>query len=193
MMRYLLAAMLGLLMAQVHADDPEVAGVRLPATVQVSGLEMPLRLNGAGVRRKFFFRIYVAALYLPQPQHDAAAILGAAPPWRMTMHFLYDEVSKEKLAAAWEEGFRANLDAQTYRRLADRLQDFIALFPTLREGDEVWLDHLPGRGVRVTIRGEEKGLIPGDDFATALLSVWLGPEPVTESLKKALLAADRSP
>ncbi len=193
MMRYLLAAMLGLLAVQAPAEDREVAGVRLPATVQVPGLETPLRLNGAGVRRKFFFRIYVAALYLPQPQHDAAAILDAAPPWRMLMHFLYDEVSKEKLAAAWEEGFRANLDAKAYRAVAGRLQDLIALFPTLREGDEVLLDHLPGRGVRVVIGGEEQGLIPGDDFATALLSVWLGPEPVTESLKKALLAADRSP
>jgi hypothetical protein len=64
------------------------------------------------------------------------------------------------------------------------------LFRTLREGDEVWLDHLPGKGTRVSINGQVSGWVPGQDFNAALLSVWLGPEPVTSSLKKALLSAD---
>ena len=106
------------------------------------------------------------------------------------MHFVYDEVSRDKLNAAWEDGFRANLDTARYQALAPRIEQFKAMFRTLREGDEVWLDHLPGEGTRVSINGEVQGLVPGDDFNAALLAIWLGPEPVTGSLKKALLAAD---
>ena len=167
----------------------EVAGIALPAAVKVAEIDEPLRLNGAGVRSKFFFKIYVAALYLPQPNASAERILQQLPPSRLLMHFVYDEVSKQKLDDAWEEGFRANLSEPDLSRLRDRLERFKDMFFTLHEGDEVWLDHIPGQGTRVAINGEPRGVIEGADFNRALLSVWLGPNPVTGSLKKALLAA----
>ncbi len=39
------------------------------------------------------------------------------------------------------------------------------------------------------MRGVEKGVIEGKDFADALFSVWLGSDPVDRDLKKALLGA----
>jgi len=36
---------------------------------------------------------------------------------------------------------------------------------------------------------ELKGTIEGDDFATALLRVWLGAKPPTEDLKEGMLGA----
>ncbi len=167
----------------------EVAGVALPVVASIAGVEEPLRLNGAGTRSKFFFRIYVAALYLPQPNTSAERILDQLPANRLLMHFVYDEVSKHKLDDAWEEGFRANLSESALLRLRDRLERFKNLFFTLHGGDQVWLDYVPQQGTRVSINGEPRGVIGGSDFSRALLSVWLGPNPVTGSLKKALLAA----
>ena len=46
----------------------EIAGVTIPDTAQLSPDGTTLVLNGAGVRRKFFFKIYVAGLYLPSRQ-----------------------------------------------------------------------------------------------------------------------------
>jgi hypothetical protein len=38
------------------------------------------------------------------------------------------------------------------------------------------------------VRGQGKSItIPGKDFADALFSVWLGPKPVEDALKRALL------
>ncbi len=162
-----------------------VEGVALPESIALEG--RPLVLNGAGVRKKFFFDIYVAALYLPERSRSAPEILDAKAPWRMVMHFLYEKVEKRKLADAWEAGFAANLDAEDKARMQPRLDRFKALFPDLSRGREVWLDHLPGRGVRVTLDGRVLGTIEGADFARALLSVWLGPAPVTRALKDALL------
>jgi hypothetical protein len=39
----------------------------------------------------------------------------------------------------------------------------------------------------VSAKNAEKGVIEGKDFADALFSVWLGPEPVQADLKTALL------
>jgi len=180
-----------LLLALVLAGQPGllpaavVEGVELPDTVQLGASR--LRLNGAGVREKFFFDIYVAGLYLKRPQHDAAHILAQDGPWRMVMHFLYRKVGKNKLDEGWEEGFRANLKSAERKRLRPAIDRFKAFFPDLRRDDEVWLDHLPGKGVTVTLNGQILGRVEGEGFAVALLRIWLGEEPVTRSLKEALL------
>ncbi len=186
--RVLLVLALGVLDA--HAAGVRLAGFDVPPQAVVDGLQQPLVLNGAGIRYKFFFKIYVGALYLPRPEHRAEALLVDPPPNRVLMHFVYSEVSRAKLDDAWDEGFRDNLDDAAYQALAPRIQQFKDLFVTLREGDEVWLDYLPGRGTRVSINGQPRGTVPGRDFNAALLSVWLGREPVTSALKKALLSAD---
>ena len=54
-------------------------------------------------------------------------------------------------------------------------------------GDDIVLTYVPGRGTVVSVKGAEKGVIEGKDFADALFSVWLGPNPVQEDLKLALL------
>ncbi|WP_456418431.1 chalcone isomerase family protein [Thiolapillus sp.] len=182
-MRWLMVLMIGLLPAALAAKTVE--GVNLPEQVSVEG--KTLMLNGAGVRTKLFFDIYVAALYLPAPSADADKILQTDQPWRLDMHFLYSEVSKEKLDEGWDEGFEENTPASERGILAERLERFKAMFPTLHEGDVVVLAYSPGKGVSVSIKGVQQGTIAGADFAQALLRVWLGAEPVTGKLKKALL------
>jgi hypothetical protein len=49
------------------------------------------------------------------------------------------------------------------------------------------LDFIPNQGTKISMRGQVVGLIEGDAFAAALLSIWLGKAPVNEDLKAALL------
>lgn len=169
----------------------ELAGVQVPTEVTVEGRAMPLVLNGAGVRKKFFFSIYVGALYLPGTMRDAAAILSGPTANRVAMHFVYDHVSREKLDDAWREGFAANLSDTELAALAPRLAQFTGLFRDMAKGDRIWLDHLPGEGTRVSINGEPRGTIAGTDFNLALLKIWVGERPVTSALKNAMLGVDK--
>jgi hypothetical protein len=52
----------------------EVSGVSMPEVA--SGDNKELRLNGMGLRTKFFIKIYVAGLYLGHKEKDAAKILA---------------------------------------------------------------------------------------------------------------------
>ena len=188
--KVILAAVLFLTLQSFSARGAQVAGITLPDQVQPEGMEQPLRLNGAGIRRKLFFKIYIGALYLPEEEHSAAAILGGNAPNRVLMHFLYNEVSREKLTAGWQDGFEANHDAAAVKRLAPEIARFSSLFSDARKGDRIWIDHLPGQGTRVTINGVVEGRVPGDEFNRALLHIWLGREPASDDLKRAMLGLE---
>ena len=179
--------LLFVLLLALPSQAREVAGVALPETVTLRGDATPLVLNGAGVRRKFFFKIYVGALYLPGPVSTAEGVFAAAGPKRVRMVFLYDEVAREKLIRGWNEGFEANQPEAALARLRARLDRFNGLFPDVKRGDVIDLDYLPDHGTQVWINGRLAGTIEGADFNRALLAVWLGEAPADADLREALL------
>ncbi|HYA39389.1 MAG TPA: chalcone isomerase family protein [Candidatus Methylomirabilis sp.] len=179
---------LSLMLTSTIALGKEVAGVTLPETVTLGA--KPLMLNGAGIRTKFFVKVYVGALDLPARTRDTEAVLHSNGPVAMHMYFLHSEVSKEKLVDAWNEGFDANLDAAERARLGPRIERFNALFYTMHKGDVMRLDYLPGAGTTVSIDNEKRGVIEGEDFMHAWLRIWLGQHPADPDLKQSLLGTD---
>ena len=172
----------------VHAR--EVAGVKLDETAQIPGVATPLILNGAGVRTKFFVKIYAAGLYLQETLTSADAILASPGPKRVHMHFVYDEISAEKIRAAWSDGYEGNHSEAELAGFRDRIDQFNGYFPTLKGGDVVDVDYVPGSGTTVRLNGEARGTIPGEDFHQATMRIWLGESPASSGLKKAMVAGD---
>lgn len=189
-MRHAIGILLVGLLFTHSALAREVAGVELPETVQLVPGGAPLLLNGAGVRKKFFFKVYAAGLYLPAYQTSTAAVLKLPGPKRVRMHFLYKEVEREKLVNGWQEGFENNLDSASFQQVATRLTKFNQLFRTMQRGDVIDLDYRPATGTHVLFNGKLQGTIEGADFYAALLQVWLGDEPADSKLKSALLAGE---
>ena len=161
----------------------EVAGVKLPDSIEAGG--KTLKLNGAGLRKKVVFKVYVAGLYLENPTHDASAAVSSDETKSMRLHVLRT-LDAGKITEAITEGFERNSKTQM-GGLKARLDRFNSMFPNVAEGDEIVMSYFPGKGTVVTAKGTEKGTIEGKDFADALFAVWLGPNPVQEDLKKALL------
>lgn len=183
-MRYLLVLILLVVGIQSHAR--EIAGVEVAASVTNSE-GVVLHLNGAGIRKKFIFDIYIAELYLQNPGKTTKAILAGDTARRMVMHILYDEISQDKLIDGWNDGFKGNSDDQVLDQLKENIAKFNEMFGEVKKGEQIVLDYIPGVGTKVTIAGVEKGIVPGKDFSDALLLIWLGEKPVTKSLKKELL------
>lgn len=188
-MRTIIAVCLFLL-SVMPASARNVAGVTVAETVEgASGVT--LSLNGAGIRSKLFFKIYIAELYLENPAAEASTIIADEGQKRMVMHFLYDEVSKDKLVAAWDDGFKGNLSEQKRMELASKIDEFNQMFATVKKGDNIVLDYVPGTGTQVIVADQNKGFVEGKDFSDALFAIWLGEKPVTKDLKKALLAYNK--
>jgi len=166
----------------------EVAGVKVDERIRLGSSE--LVLNGAGLRSKAFFKVYVAGLYLAEKRTSTADVLALPGAKRISMRLVRD-LSARQLADALDEGIRDNTPAAEQEALKGRLAELIAVMNALesaKEGDLITLDWLPESGTRVVLNGEAKGkAIVGEDFYRALLRIWLGDSPVSGSLKKALL------
>jgi len=165
----------------------ELAGVFVDDQIETADGKT-LLLNGVGLREKLWIDVYVGSLYLPVRSSDVAEILSAPGPWQVQLDFVYKEVSRDKLVEAWREGFEKNQSAETLQKLGDRIERFYALFKySALFKDRYSFDYSPGTGVRVSRNGEPLGTIPGDDFKTALLEIWLGNYPADKQLKKGML------
>ncbi|HXH03397.1 MAG TPA: chalcone isomerase family protein [Candidatus Competibacteraceae bacterium] len=176
---------LALLLVAGAAQAVEVGGVRLPDEAKVDG--QSLVLNGAGVRSKFFVKVYAGALYLPAKAGTTAAVLGQKGAKRILMRFIHDEVEKTRLVEAWNDGFAGNNSAAELARLRERIATFNSFFDTMRQGEEIVLDLKADGSTQVTVKGQLKGTIPGADFQAALLKIWLGDKPADSGLKKGML------
>lgn len=168
----------------------EVDGVKLDDQIRLDA--HPLVLNGAGLRTKFFFKVYVAALYLTEKKHSSDAILADAGPKRLALYMLR-EVSAKKMLDAISEAMPANLNAEELKALETRMGEFSRMFSTVSEvkkGDVITFDFVPGTGTHVSIAGADKGSIDGADFNRALLKIWIGEKPAQADVKQSMLGKE---
>jgi len=180
----------GLTLASFPAASVTIDDIEIPDTLTVADEGPALVLNGAGIREKLFLDIYIGALYLPAKSSDAQAILSAPGPACVAMHFLYKQVSKEKITDAWEDGLAANKTTTEMQAIQPQLEKFNALFRTMHKGEVIRICYLPGAGTEVRINGERRGKVEGETFFHALLAIWLGTHPVSNDLKQGMLGID---
>ena len=185
-MKKILLLVCGVLLSW-NVNALEVAGVKLADAAQLGTAS--LQLNGAGTRTKWFFKIYVAALYLPQKQATGEAIIADEHEHRVALHILR-ELSSKKLFNAFNEAIEANHSAAELKALDAQLKQMAQIFDAVKEvkpGDVITLDYLPGSGTQIGVNGTAHGTIAGAAFNRALLRIWLGSKPVQDDLKKGLL------
>jgi hypothetical protein len=175
-----------LTMTALTSSAATVGGVKIPDTTDVTAHNQRLVLNGAGMRKKLFIKVYAGALYLPARQSDAAAILSADVARRMVMHFVFS-VGKEKIAEAWQEGLRDNVPnasaevKSNFKVLSSWMED-------VKDGQSIVLTYVPGTGTTIEVNGKTKGVLGGKATADAILATWIGPKPGPgEDFKNAVL------
>jgi Chalcone isomerase-like len=175
-------AVLVLSLLAVPASAKDVEGTPIADQITVEG--KTLRLIGAGIRTKWMFSVYVGALYAEKPTFNAVNLIKSEQVKRMELHMLRD-VGKEKIVESITEGFDKQSKEQM-PALKDRLAQLASAVPDLKKGDVLTLTYVPDKGTVVGGAGKET-VIPGKDFADALFTVWLGPDPVDGDLKRKLL------
>ena len=160
----------------------ELEGATLADTLTAG--EKTLKLNGLGLRKKAMFKVYVGGLYLESPSKDAAAILASDQAKAIQLHFLRD-LTKAQLVEAFQEGFDANAKDKAAQKAA--FDKMLALVPDVKEGTTMTFAYLPGKGTTLFAGTKELGVFEGKGFADAVFSIWLGPKPPSDDLKKGML------
>ena len=164
-----------------------VADVEVPESVDLKGFKYPLKLQGAGVRSKFFVDVYVGAFYSQKNIKTPEAALQDKGPKRMRFSFLR-KVGETKFKRSWWDGFERNNSKDIVKNFTPEIETFINLFESaIQEGDEILLDFIPSRGVKVSLNGKSKGWVKNKEFYNLLLSTWMGERPPSRSFQLALL------
>ncbi|QID18940.1 hypothetical protein G3580_15710 [Nitrogeniibacter mangrovi] len=186
-MRTLTALLCCLFTLLAHATT-EVAGIRFQDSATIG--EHTLALNGAGLRTKFFFKIYAVGLYLPSRATTAAAALEDTGAKRIDLTLLRD-LSARKFVDALDAGLEKNLSATEMAALKPRITQFTQTLLALgeaHEGTRIQIDYTPTRGTQLVVAGQDAGApIAGAEFFDALLRVWIGAHPAQDDLKARLL------
>lgn len=184
-----LMCLIVMLCAAAPAVAAEVAGIVVPESVTAAD-GTRLVLNGTGLRKRAFFRVYVIALYLPKKTREAAEALTLPGAKRVTIRMLRD-VGASQFIDTLNEGIRENNTVEALRALGPRLAEFAALVRGVgdaRDGMRIELDWQPGVGTVVSLDGTPRGPhIAGEDFYRALLRIWLGEKPAQTDIRQGLL------
>jgi long-chain acyl-CoA synthetase len=172
-------------MLALPALAAEVGGVKLDDKASVGGQD--LVLNGAGIRTRAVFKVYVGSLYLPAKATTAQAALAKGP--RRVQLNLLRNLSADQLVDALLDGLKDNNSEQemaTLKPQSDQLVSIMKGFGEVKEGNVVTLDFVDG-ATKIGFNGQPKGSIAGEPFNQALTRIWIGEKPVQGDLKKAML------
>src|ERR1700693_3969590 len=133
----------------------EVGGVKLDDKVSMGTQE--LVLNGAGVRTRVVFKVYVASLYLPQRAADLAGVLSKSP--RRIQLNLLRTLSADQLVDALNEGLAENNTAAELAAVKPQVEALATImksFKEVKEKDVITLDFVDG-ATRIGLNGDAKG------------------------------------
>ncbi len=178
---------IGLITIPAQAAAHEIAGVSLKPAIVEQG--KTLKLNGAGIRTKFFIDLYVGSLYTSKPATSAADILSGPNIAAVRLDILSGLITSDRMVSTVQEGFEESTGGKT-QPLEERITKFLSVFThsEIKKGETFTLLSQPGIGVTAYRNGQVAATVKGDDFRKALFGIWLGKKPADAKLKAAMLS-----
>jgi hypothetical protein len=187
MKKNLFLAIFFVLTVNVIKSQITLKGVVMPASLVYDSV--PLVLNGAGIRNKYFIDVYVGGLYLKAKSMKEKAIIDADETMAVRLCIISSTVTMDRLAEAIREGFDRSMLGRTqkYRSQIDMAVQIFMSEP-VKVGDiyDIW--YMPGKGIIAFKNGVNLNItIPGLGFKKAMMGIWLCPNPVDQKLKEGML------
>ena len=171
------------------AEAMQIESIHYAPTTEVAGDS--LTLNGAALRKKLFFKVYAAGLYVKTPTQDVNAVMNETGAARVRLGLLRD-VSGESFIEALDDGLKANLTPKKEQAVAKELDDLRTLMKQIGDvkvNDLVDFDYVPNKGTMVSLNGKPVGQTIGGGRAlyNAVLAIWLGDKTIDNTLKSGMM------
>jgi hypothetical protein len=152
-----IAPTLALVSALLGADAAwavvDVAGVPIEETVTVAGV--PLTLNGAGYRKRGYFKIDVTSLYTQQKVTSIEALEKLTGPKRVQLTIQQD-ITGSQASRYFLIDFEASATPAEFAQLINEVSmigDIYSSLPKIKKGDVVTIDWVPGKGLIAMLNG----------------------------------------
>jgi hypothetical protein len=169
MFKKTLCSLLVLFFCTVSAQAVDVGGLTIPDSLETG--QGALVLNGAGIRKKFGFKVYVGGLYLKARTSDSRAIVQADEPMAITMTWKRT-ATVDKIGDVFSEGFTYAAGAD-YDAIKGDIDRFLSALVNAEQLDVWTYLYLPGKGLDVVYKDKTVQNFSDFRFKKALFSVWL--------------------
>ena len=170
------------------AASMDVSGIKVDDPISVGGSQ--LQLNGAGVRYKAVFKVYVAALYTARKMSTPEQVYADNGVKRISITLLRD-IDSNELGKSFTKAFEENTPKNEMGKLIPgliRMGQIFADQKRLVAGESFTVDWIPDTGTIITVKGKQQGeAFKEVEFFNALMRIWLGPQPADWKLKETLL------
>lgn len=184
-----MTALTGLMLSFGALATPlELSDVKLDESIKLHGAT--LQLNGAGIRYKAVFKVYVVALYLEKKALTPEEVIATPGFKRISITALRD-IDANELGRGFTQAFEKNVPKIDMSRLVPglvRQGQMFAAQKKMMAGESLTIDWVPGTGMVTSIKGKPQGEpIREIEFFNAMTRIWLGSQPVDWKLKDELL------
>jgi hypothetical protein len=171
----------------------KLAEVVFPSEVTLGGQK--LLLNGYGMRFRFGFRVYAAALYTPTKLAKNEDVIKPMVAKRLQLVAQRD-VKGDEFGKLFTRAMEDNITKEEFSKIINgviRMGNIFAEAKQFTKGDVILLDVVPGTGLVINFRGKQQGEpIKEPEFASNFFKIWFGPKPADEQLRRALLGEQTS-
>jgi len=102
----------------------------------------------------------------------------------------YRELTPKDFISSGESLMKDNPEV-AFNEIREQSNQMNALYKKVERGDTYSIYFKPGVGTALLLNGALLGVVPGDAFGKAYLSVWLSTSSISENFTKDLLDSDR--
>lgn len=143
-----------------------------------------LVLNGTGVLKRYYFKVYQVSLYLNKASKDSKAIIKSDDVKYAKMKFLRD-VKAQPIREGFRDSYKENCGNKC-EQLRPFLKQLEKGVPNMKKGRTIEFTFDP-KNVRIEVHGKGKIVIPSPDFGRVLLLTWIGGKAASKDLKSGVL------
>ena len=186
MRKLLILALIALFPLTGFSKDFEIGGIQIQPQINVD--KAPLVLKGAGVRSKFFIKLYAASLYTKDSKSPVEEVVSGQQPAAVRLNILTGVITSKDMISAVEDGF-LKATGGNIAPIKSQIDQFLKVFSSekIQDGDQFTLFSSKKEGIIAYKNGKEVVRVPGEAFRQALLNIWLGKDPADKNLKQDML------
>ena len=131
----------------------DVSGVPLDEAITIAGT--PLTLNGAGYRKRGYFKVDVTALYTTQKVNSVEALEKLPGAKRLEL-IIQQDISGSQASKYFLMDFEASATPAEFAQLINEVSQIGGIYsalPKIKKGDIVAIDIIPGKGAMASLNG----------------------------------------
>ena len=172
-----------LIFQPINAAALTVEDITFQESISIDNKQIPIR-GAALLRWLKIFKVYVAALYLPEngSPNDVLADI----PKRLEISYLVS-IPGPDFGKGAEAILERNNSPSELARLRSRIDKLNAVYIDVKPGDRYALTYIPGLGTELSYNDRPLITIEGADFAAAYFGIWLGKDPIDLEMRSRLI------